>query len=72
MADALADTPSNVGDEVYGELRKHFTEEELMGLAANAALENFRGRASLGFSTSAAITSTGKVYISNCTARRKT
>src|SRR5436190_17142863 len=44
MADALADTPSNVGDELYGELRKHFAEEQLMELAANAALENFRAR----------------------------
>ncbi|HEY7098076.1 MAG TPA: hypothetical protein VH437_15225 [Terriglobales bacterium] len=44
MADALADTPANVSDELYGELRKHFTEEQLMELAANAALENYRAR----------------------------
>jgi hypothetical protein len=24
MADALADTPSNVSDELYAELRRHF------------------------------------------------
>jgi alkylhydroperoxidase family enzyme len=44
MADALAETPSNVSDEVYTELRKHFSEEQLMELAANAALENYRAR----------------------------
>jgi alkylhydroperoxidase family enzyme len=44
MADALADTPSNVSDELYAELRKHFAEEQLMELAASAALENYRAR----------------------------
>ena len=44
MADAMADTPSNVSKELYDELRRHFSEEELMELAANAALENFRAR----------------------------
>jgi alkylhydroperoxidase family enzyme len=44
MADAMADTPSNISDELYAELRKHFSEEELMELAANAALENYRAR----------------------------
>jgi len=44
MADALADTPSNVSDELYVELRKHFSEEDLMELAGSAALENYRAR----------------------------
>lgn len=44
MADAMADTPSNVSDELYSELRKHFSEEQLIELAATAALENFRAR----------------------------
>src|SRR5579883_238674 len=44
MADAMADTPSNVGDELYDELRRHYSEEQLMELAANAALENYRAR----------------------------
>jgi alkylhydroperoxidase family enzyme len=42
MADAMADTPSNVSDELYRELRSHFSEEQL--IAASAALENFRAR----------------------------
>ena len=49
MADAMADTPSNVSDELYAELRKHFSEEELMELAANAALENYRARSNRVF-----------------------
>ena len=44
MADALAETPSNVSDELYTELRKHFSEKQLMERAANAALENYRAR----------------------------
>src|SRR5438270_13421381 len=44
MADALADTPSNVSDELYAELRRHFSEEQLIELAASAAQENFRAR----------------------------
>ena len=44
MADAMADTPSNVSDELYSELRRHFSEEQLIELAGTAALENFRAR----------------------------
>jgi alkylhydroperoxidase family enzyme len=44
MADAMADTPSNVSDELYAELRRYFSEEELVELAASAAQENFRAR----------------------------
>jgi len=44
MADALADTPANVSDELYAELRRHFSEDQLIELAASAALENFRAR----------------------------
>jgi alkylhydroperoxidase family enzyme len=44
MADAMTDTPSNVGNELYTELRWHFSEEQLIELAASAAQENFRAR----------------------------
>ena len=44
MADDMADTPSNISDELYQELRQHFSEEQLIKLAATAALENFRAR----------------------------
>ena len=44
MSDAMAETPSNVSDELYAELRRHFSEEQLIELAASAAQENFRAR----------------------------
>jgi len=44
LADAMADTPANVSDELYRELRVHFSEEHLIELTATAALENFRAR----------------------------
>ena len=37
MADAMADTPSNLDDNLYQELRKHFSEQQLIELAATAA-----------------------------------
>lgn len=44
MADAMSDTPSNISDELYAELEQHFSVEQLMEFAANAALENYRAR----------------------------
>jgi alkylhydroperoxidase family enzyme len=44
MADAMADTPSNVSDGLYADLRRYYSEEQLIELAASAAQENFRAR----------------------------
>lgn len=44
MADAMADTPSNISDELFAELRRHFSEDQLIELAASAAQENYRAR----------------------------
>lgn len=44
LADALAGAPVDVSDEFYAELRRHFSEEELIELAADAAQENYRAR----------------------------
>jgi len=44
MADAMADTPSNVSEELYQDLRRHFSEEQLIELGTAAALENYRAR----------------------------
>ena len=41
MADALADTPANVSDELYAELPCHFSEEQLIELAASARRKTF-------------------------------
>jgi alkylhydroperoxidase family enzyme len=44
MADAMADTPARVSDELYAQLRQHYTEEQLIELATDAGLENLRAR----------------------------
>jgi hypothetical protein len=44
MTDAMADTPSNVSDDLYAELRRYFSEEQLIEFAAAAAQENYRAR----------------------------
>ena len=44
MADAMAETPANVTDDLYAELRRHFSEEQLIEFGAAAAQENFRAR----------------------------
>ena len=44
LADAMSDTPANVSDDLYGRLRKQFSEEQLMQLGAQIAFENYRAR----------------------------
>ena len=44
LADAMADTPSNVSEELYLRLRNDFSEEQLLELAAQIAFENYRAR----------------------------
>ena len=44
MADAMSASPASISDELYRDLRQHFSEEHLMELAASAALENYRAR----------------------------
>ena len=44
LADALADAPANVSDDLYARLRKEFSEEQLLELGAQIAFENFRAR----------------------------
>ena len=44
LADAMADTPSNVSDDLYQRLRQHFSEVQLPQLSAHIAFENYRAR----------------------------
>ena len=44
LADAMADTPSNVSDDLYKRLRERFSEEQLLQLGGQIAFENFRAR----------------------------
>lgn len=44
LADAMAAVPASVSDDLYARLRKEFSEEQLMQLAAQIAFENYRAR----------------------------
>ena len=44
LADAMADTPSNISDDLYARLRNQFSEGQLLELGAQIAFENFRAR----------------------------
>jgi len=44
LADAMSNTPVDVSDALYAELRTHFSEEALIELAADIAQENYRAR----------------------------
>jgi alkylhydroperoxidase family enzyme len=44
LADAMADTPAEISDELYGRLSQEFSPEQLLELAAQIAFENYRAR----------------------------
>ena len=44
LADETIKTPVEVPDELFDRLRQHYSNEELVELAAICALENFRSR----------------------------
>lgn len=44
MAVGMTRTPPDVGDELFAELRKHFTDAQLVELATEIGLANMRGR----------------------------
>jgi len=44
LADAMANTPSNISDELYARLREKFSEEQLLQLGGQLAFENYRAR----------------------------
>ena len=44
LADEMANTPSNVSDDLYKRLRQEFSEEQLLELGAQTAFENYRAR----------------------------
>src|SRR5438874_11494355 len=44
LADAATQTSVDVSDELFARLRRHYSEPQLVELAAIVALENFRSR----------------------------
>ena len=49
FAEAMTTTPATVSDEVYAEASAHFSDEQLIELAATAAMENYRARLNRAF-----------------------
>ena len=49
FADQLTATPANVDNALFVELQKHYSEEQLIALAAACAHENFRARFNRAF-----------------------
>ncbi len=44
ISEAMSLTPATVTDEMYAEAQNHFSEEQLVELAATIAMENYRAR----------------------------
>jgi len=44
ICEAISFTPATVTDEMYAEAQNHFSEEQLVELAATIAMENYRAR----------------------------
>ena len=44
LADAMANTPSNISDELYKSLSEKFSVEQLLQLGGQIAFENYRAR----------------------------
>src|SRR3954449_1206508 len=49
LSEQLTATPANVDNALFVELRKHYSEEQLIELAAAIAHENFRARFNRAF-----------------------
>ncbi len=45
----MTHTPADVSDEIYAEASRHFSEEQLVELAATVAMENYRARLNRAF-----------------------
>ena len=49
FAEAMTATPAEVADEVSAAARQHFSDAQLVELAATAAIENYRARFNRAF-----------------------
>jgi alkylhydroperoxidase family enzyme len=53
FAEAMTITGQRVSDDLYARARKHFSEPQLVELAAAVALENFRSKFNVAFGVEA-------------------
>ena len=44
LAEAMTVTPQQVTDELFASLQDHYADDQIVEMAANIALENFRSR----------------------------
>ena len=49
FAEGMSRTPADVSDEVFAEARRHFSDPQLVELAATIAMENYRARFNRAF-----------------------
>ena len=49
LAEAMTNTPAVVPDDVFAEARRHFSDPQLVELAATVAMENYRARFNCAF-----------------------
>ncbi len=49
LAEAMTRTPVEVTDEIFAAARAHYSDEQLVELAATAAMENYRARLNRAF-----------------------
>ncbi len=49
FAEGMTGTPADVSDAVFNEARRHFNDQQLVELAATAAMENYRARFNRAF-----------------------
>src|SRR6185312_15622865 len=49
FAEGMTRTPVDVSDEVFAEAQHHFSEQQLVELAATVAMENYRARFNRAF-----------------------
>src|SRR5579885_3649051 len=49
VAEAMSTTPAEVSDAIFNQARAHFSDEQLVELAATAAMENYRSRFNRAF-----------------------
>ena len=44
MSEAMTETPAEISDDLFADLRRHYSEEQIVELAATIGLENYRAR----------------------------
>ncbi len=44
VAEAMTVTPADISDDLFADLRAHYSEEQIVELTATIALENYRAR----------------------------